>query len=78
MWDHAGIDRSAQGLQRCFDALADIRDRLPEGATEEMNMVQTARLIARSAYIRRESRGGHFRDDYPRLSRWWEGKHIEW
>ena len=78
MWDHAGIDRSAHGLRKCFDLLADIRDRLPEGATEELNMVQTARLIARSAYLRRESRGGHFRNDFPRLSPWWEGKHIEW
>ena len=78
MWDYAGIDRSAQGLRKCFDRLAGIRDRLPEGATEEYNMVQTARLIARSALIRQESRGGHFRSDFPKARQWWEGKHIEW
>ena len=78
MWDHAGIDRSAAGLRKCFDTLAEIRDRLPEGATEEYNMVQTARLIARSALLRQESRGGHFRSDFPKARQWWEGKHVEW
>ena len=78
MWDYAGIDRSAAGLIRCFETLAGIRDRLPEGATEEFNMVQTARLIAKSALLRQESRGGHYRSDFPKARGWWEGKHIEW
>jgi L-aspartate oxidase len=32
------------------------------------NMVLTARLITTAALQRKESRGGHFRDDYPQAS----------
>ena len=28
-------------------------------------MVETAQLIVESAFLRRESRGGHFRSDFP-------------
>jgi L-aspartate oxidase len=78
MWEYAGIDRSARGLQLGLEALSDIESRLPEGATEEANMIATSRLIADSALLRRESRGGHFRRDFPRTKRAWAGKHITW
>jgi hypothetical protein len=42
-----------------LDALADVESRLPEGATEELNLVQTGRLIAEAGLQRKESRGGH-------------------
>src|SRR5438045_4665216 len=41
MWDHCGIDRSAKGLRLGRAKLTEIESRLPEGATEEANMVQT-------------------------------------
>jgi L-aspartate oxidase len=78
MWEHAGISRTASGLRKCIVLLDGIEDRLPEGATEERNMVQTARLIAEAALLRKESRGGHFRSDFPRARSVWRGKHIEW
>ena len=78
MWEHAGISRTASGLRKCIGLLDGIEDRLPEGATEERNMVQTARLIAEAALLRKESRGGHFRSDFPRARSVWRGKHIEW
>jgi L-aspartate oxidase len=78
MWDYCGIDRSAKGLRLGLSKLADIESRLPVGATEEANMVQTARLIADAALLRKESRGGHYRSDFPRAKRKWSGKHIEW
>ena len=77
MWQHAGIARTAKGLHACLDALADVESRLPEGATEELNLVQTGRLIAEAALQRKESRGGHYRSDYPRAKRAWRGKHVE-
>jgi L-aspartate oxidase len=78
MWEYAGIDRTAKGLRSCLAALDDIAARLPVGATEERNLVETARLIAEAALLRKESRGGHYRSDFPKSRRTWLGKHIEW
>jgi L-aspartate oxidase len=78
MWEHGGIVRSAHGLAQCLAALADIESRLPPGATEERSMAQTARLIAQSALLREESRGGHYRTDYPRTRKLWLRRHILW
>jgi len=78
MWEHAGIDRTAKGLRVCLRRLDEIAARLPVGATEEGNMVDTARLIAEAALLRKESRGGHYRSDFPRSKRKWQGRHIEW
>jgi len=49
-----------------------------EPMAEEANMVQTSLLIADAALLRKESRGGHYRSDFPRAKRKWSGKHIEW
>ena len=78
MWEHAGISRTAKGLRECMSVLSAIEQRLPIGATEEANMVQTARLITEAALLRKESRGGHYRSDFPHTVRKWRGKHIEW
>jgi L-aspartate oxidase len=78
MWEHAGIARTAKGLRACLTRLREIEERLPSGATEERNMAQTAGLIAEAALLRKESRGGHFRSDFPHAKRKWRGRHIEW
>ena len=78
MWEHAGIRRTARGLRTGLARLDEIERRLPGGATEEINLVQTAQLIVRGALLRKESRGGHFRSDFPRQKRKWRGRHIEW
>jgi L-aspartate oxidase len=77
MWEKSGIDRNARGLKECLSALEDIHDRLPPGATEELNLCETAILIVRSALARKESRGGHYRSDFPKPRKGWAGKHIE-
>jgi L-aspartate oxidase len=77
MWQHAGISRTAKGLRTAIAQLAEIEERLPSGATEELNLVQTARLIVEAAMRRKESRGGHYRSDFPRSKRTWQGRHIE-
>jgi L-aspartate oxidase len=78
MWEHAGIARTGKGLRTAMAELDEIETRLPEGATEEANMIDTARLIAEAALMRSESRGGHFRADFPKSKRKWRGRHIEW
>jgi L-aspartate oxidase len=77
MWEHAGIARTARGLRTALDRLEEIGTRLPPGATEELNMLQTAHLIVEAALLRKESRGGHYRADYPRAKKTWKGRHIE-
>jgi L-aspartate oxidase len=77
MWDYAGIARTARGLRTAAERLGEIGRRLPIGATEEGNMLQTAQLIVEAALMRRESRGGHYRSDYPRAKKNWKGRHIE-
>jgi L-aspartate oxidase len=77
MWKGAGIARTAVGLRKAVSELAEIESRLPVGATEELNLVQTARLIVEAALRRKESRGGHYRSDFPRQRPNWRGRHIE-
>ncbi|HSY83000.1 MAG TPA: L-aspartate oxidase [Gemmatimonadaceae bacterium] len=77
MWEDAGIARTAKGLRTAVAQLTDIGQRLPEGATEEANMVDTALLIAGAALLRKESRGGHYRSDFPHAKDKWRKKHIE-
>jgi L-aspartate oxidase len=77
MWRDAGVIRTAAGLRSARLRLADIEKRLPEGATEEQNLVQTAQLIVEGALRRKESRGGHYRSDFPRPKGSWRGRHVE-
>ena len=60
MTAHAGVVRDAQGLQ----ALIALIDRL-ESRHGPAAVLLAARLIAQAALDRRESRGGHYRSDYP-------------
>jgi len=77
MWEHAGIARTASGLRSALSSLANIEERLPTGATEEQNLVETARLIIEAALLRKESRGGHYRSDFPKPEPSWQDRHIE-
>ena len=60
-WEHCGIVRSAEGLAKGCAQLESLAPVSPE----ERNMRQVALLIARCALARKESRGAHFRSDYP-------------
>lgn len=65
MWERVGILRSRQSLTRAlteFEQIARARTlRAPS-----RNFVTVALLIARSALWREESRGAHFRHDFPK------------
>ena len=71
MWRDVGLVRSMTGLRR---AQLDI-DRLSRGmgrrVGEIANLLTVARLVTTAAALRTESRGAHFRRDFPHLSRHW-------
>jgi len=66
MWQHVGVVREGKGLREVVAALSALR--APTGdrrAHEAANILQAGLLIARSALAREESRGAHYRLDYP-------------
>ena len=36
-------------------------------AVETSNMIETAQIVTRAALLREESRGGHYREDFPKI-----------
>jgi L-aspartate oxidase len=62
MTRHAGLERDAQGLSQLLEVI----NRLEQSAEPALlNMLASARLVAAGALERRESRGGHWRQDFP-------------
>ena len=69
MWLEAGLLRDATGLHRAAEELTGMAARLLGGvsrkAVELKNLHAIASLIVRSALSREESRGAHYRNDFP-------------
>ncbi|MBC7899087.1 MAG: L-aspartate oxidase [Saprospiraceae bacterium] len=63
MWERVGILRDRESLQRAIRELEQIsKSNL---STSSNNFVTLALLVAQAAIWREESRGGHFRNDFP-------------
>jgi fumarate reductase flavoprotein subunit len=79
MWDHAGHVRDEAGLRAALATVDDLAARLPAAGVPGHaslntawqdwlnldNQLLAARLVVLSALARRESRGAHFRRDFP-------------
>jgi succinate dehydrogenase / fumarate reductase flavoprotein subunit len=80
MTERAGVFRTEEGLIEAESILKEINDRAEQTAlagrslimNQELvqrweldNLLAVSMAICRAALERRESRGGHFRDDYP-------------
>lgn len=70
MWREVGLKRNAAGLERALAELQVIGRQLTSQVTqpahiEAINLQMVSMLIARAALLRTESRGGHFREDFP-------------
>ncbi len=63
MSDHVGVIRNRAGLVRALRGLAELA--AGPHSPRLANTLATARLIAAAALKREESRGGHYRDDFP-------------
>ena len=64
MTAHVGVIRTAEGLKTALRAIARLERAHPDDAVLA-NMTATATLIAAAALMREESRGAHFRADFP-------------
>ncbi|NPV28696.1 MAG: L-aspartate oxidase [Firmicutes bacterium] len=70
MWEKAGIIRTGQGLVEAAAELEKLAEEIPSSAplreaVEAVNLLTLGRLTVVAALLRTESRGGHFRKDFP-------------
>lgn len=79
MYAHVGVSRNARGITKAAEEIEQLANALGRihvcdskiynlgliEAKEVELMIDTAKAIAASALIRQESRGVHFREDYP-------------
>jgi L-aspartate oxidase len=69
MWRDVGIVRTGATLKKALDQLAQIRSRVAHPQTrrafEARNLHLVGTLVARAALAREESRGAHYRLDFP-------------
>ncbi len=82
MWNYVGIIRDADKLQTAqtlLDALQQEARNLTasssaelQGCLEVQDMLQVAQVITLAALVRTESRGAHYRSDYPQMDTAWE------
>ena len=75
MWEYVSLRRDGEGLAT---AVARLRALAAGGPydPETANMLLVAQGIAQAALSRTESRGGHFRTDYPERDRSRDGRHT--
>lgn len=76
MWRHVSICRHKKGLEQALAELDKIKDEmLPDLGAKDLldavfayeirHMLQTARMVTLSALLREETRGSHYRTDFP-------------
>ncbi|HWZ49938.1 MAG TPA: L-aspartate oxidase [Granulicella sp.] len=72
MWKDAGLLRDAAGLKRAQARLDAMMGAIPRGfsrrAVEARNLFLVANVIVASAAAREESRGAHYRNDFPKTA----------
>ncbi|MGH9393211.1 MAG: FAD-binding protein, partial [Terriglobales bacterium] len=91
MQEWVGIVRVEEELRRALEGIAALRlraQRVGVGGNREYNtgwhtaldlecLLTVAELVARAGLERKESRGGHFRDDYPSKDAAWGEVNVE-
>ena len=76
IWDKVGIVRSGETLEEAASILAAWVSALPQpldrSSYELGNLITVGRLIIEGALLRKDSRGAHFRLDFPHPSSDWQ------
>ena len=86
MWADVAIIRNEEGLKSALNKIEELKIKsldmkVPKGsgynknlldALEIENMLTIASLVTQSALVRRESRGSHYREDYPQKDDRWD------
>jgi L-aspartate oxidase len=79
MWQSVGIVRDGAGLADAARRLSAWRAALPtphdRPSHELANLLLAGRLMAEAALLREESRGAHFRSDFPQPREEWR-RHL--
>ncbi len=65
MWQGAGLVRDADALRELDRELMILQRFRPNSGPEERNLLLLGRLLCNAALARTESRGGHYRSDFP-------------
>jgi len=90
MQDLVGIIRREHEMEMALKEIADLRQRIDQVTVEGhrqynpgwhlaldlRNMLLVSESVARAALERKESRGGHTRDDYPMTDDWWGQRNV--
>lgn len=66
MYAHAGLVREGPGMEYALREIETLEAEFPAASTRLRNMLTVSQLLLRSALARRESRGSHYRSDFPK------------
>jgi len=65
MYANVGLERTETGLREAMSRIAALDEAFPHAGGELRNLLVVARLITEAALARNESRGSHYRTDFP-------------
>ncbi|WP_414470056.1 fumarate reductase (CoM/CoB) subunit TfrA [Methanobacterium sp. ACI-7] len=86
MWKNVAIIRNEEGLKAALKRIGELKEMLNDmrvtnilsynndllDALEIIKMLDVAELVTKSALLREESRGAHYRDDFPEIKDEWK------
>jgi len=90
MQDLVGIVRVEEEMEQAVERIDALKARAARAGTggnreynngwqtalDLQNLLTVSEIVARAARTRQESRGAHFRDDYPGKSEYWAGRNL--